>query len=301
MKNILSKTVTLLLFACFILACLISCGQSGVNSKDGATPMIGFNENWWIDGIDTGISAKGADGKDGENGTSIVNAYINEEIHLIIVLSNGSEIDAGYVGVELTPPKKTYTVTFVDFDGTVLKTEGNIGAGGSATPPDTPVREGYAFVGWDKEFSNVTENLTVTAVYSSDFTPAIVISNASAAAGDTNVTVTVSLKNNPGIASLNLNLFYESGLVLESIVYNSSIGGMSQQPQTKDSPVILNWINGSSNSEGDFVFATLSFRVEEGASSGEYEIYVTYDPDNVYDITETNIEFETVSGTITIS
>ena len=57
-----------------------------------------------------------------------------------------------------------YTVTFVDYDGTVLKTE-EVEEGKSATAPNKPTRENYTFSGWDKEFANVTSDLTVTAVY----------------------------------------------------------------------------------------------------------------------------------------
>lgn len=37
----------------------------GKDGKDGAVPIIGGNNNWWIDGVDTGILARGTDGKDG--------------------------------------------------------------------------------------------------------------------------------------------------------------------------------------------------------------------------------------------
>jgi len=57
-----------------------------------------------------------------------------------------------------------YTVIFQDWDGTTLKTE-QVEQGKSATAPATPVREGYTFVGWDKDFSNVQSDLTVTAQY----------------------------------------------------------------------------------------------------------------------------------------
>ena len=58
----------------------------------------------------------------------------------------------------------TYTVKFVDWDGTTLKEE-TVEYGKSATAPENPTREGYNFKGWDKDFSSVKENMTVTAVY----------------------------------------------------------------------------------------------------------------------------------------
>ncbi|MBO4849068.1 MAG: InlB B-repeat-containing protein, partial [Clostridia bacterium] len=61
----------------------------------------------------------------------------------------------------------TYTVTFVDWDGTVLKTQ-TVDYGAAATAPADPARVGYTFTGWDVDFSNVTSNLTVTAQYVQD-------------------------------------------------------------------------------------------------------------------------------------
>ena len=65
----------------------------------------------------------------------------------------------------LNPPTVTqYTVTFKDYDGKVLKTE-TVEKGKSATAPTTPTREGYTFKGWDKSFSNITSDVTITAQY----------------------------------------------------------------------------------------------------------------------------------------
>lgn len=58
-----------------------------------------------------------------------------------------------------------YTVTFLDHDGTTLKTE-TVEYGDDAVPPETPVRSGYSFTGWDGDYTNITGNLTLTALYS---------------------------------------------------------------------------------------------------------------------------------------
>ena len=64
-----------------------------------------------------------------------------------------------------------FTVTFVDWQGNTLKTE-LVNKGGAATAPEAPARTGYTFKGWDKDFSNITEELTVTAEYN----PILVVS-----------------------------------------------------------------------------------------------------------------------------
>ena len=57
-----------------------------------------------------------------------------------------------------------YVVTFFDWDDTVLARVA-VAAGEAATAPEAPVREGYTFIGWDKDFSCVIEDMTVTAQY----------------------------------------------------------------------------------------------------------------------------------------
>ena len=58
----------------------------------------------------------------------------------------------------------SYTVTFVDWNGTVLKTQ-TVEEGSSATAPSNPTRDGYTFIGWSESYTNVTSNLTIMAQY----------------------------------------------------------------------------------------------------------------------------------------
>lgn len=57
-----------------------------------------------------------------------------------------------------------FTVVFTDHDGTELSRQ-HLHPGEDAAAPEEPEREGWNFTGWDKDFTNVSENLTVTAQY----------------------------------------------------------------------------------------------------------------------------------------
>ncbi len=76
-------------------------GKDGADGNDGQTPYIGENGNWWIGDTDTEVKAEGKDGadgndgKDGDTGISITGAYIDQNNHLILTMSNGTTLDAG--------------------------------------------------------------------------------------------------------------------------------------------------------------------------------------------------------------
>ena len=90
----------------------------------------------------------------------IVDAVTAEETGLTLTLENLESEKTVTVEFE----KKTYTVTFIGWENTVLSTQ-VVEHGGSATAPAVPPVEGYAFIGWDLAFTNVVSNLTVTAQY----------------------------------------------------------------------------------------------------------------------------------------
>ena len=159
--------------------------------------------------------------------------------------------------------------------------------------------EGTAVITVSTADGSYTAQCMVTVVANPN-APTICINNETASAGKT-VQVNIALKNNPGIASMKLKVAYdESILTLQQIVYNSAMGGQSQQPQNLTSPVTLNWYNGAANSNGDFVYATLTFLVKDSAQAGETNITVTYDPEDVYNIDFDNINFAVQNGQITI-
>ena len=131
-------------------------------------------------------------------------------------------------------------------------------------------------------------------------TPRIDIENVKASAGK-EVKVKISLKNNPGIASLKLVVTYDPALTLTGIEYGDELGGMAQEPEKLDSPVILNWFNGKANTYGDIVYATLTFTVSENAEAGKkLGITAVYDQDDLYNIDEENIFFAVSDGSVTV-
>lgn len=193
---------------------------------------------------------------------------------------------------------KTCTVTFADYDGSVLKTE-TVKSGESVTPPTNPTRDGYAFIGWDKPIDNIIGDTVITAKYQKLSGPAFVIESVTAHPGDENVAVTISLENNPGIASIGMYVSFDSALTLTNIVYNTSMGGQAVPPQIYTSPAKLTWVSPFADVENDVVFVTLFFNVSENAS-GELPISLKYNANDVYDMTETNISFDVVNNSILI-
>ena len=210
----------------------------------------------------------------------------------------------------------TYTVSYNANGGSGAPAAQIKTAGTALTLSSTkPTRTGYTFKGWATSASGsvayqpgssfaTDANTTLYAVWEKNVSATnaqIVVSSGEAMPGEA-ITVTIALKNNPGIASLKLRVSYGDMLTLTDISYNTAIGGMSQQPQTMASPVTLNWFNGIADSTGDWTFATLTFVVSETAQAGDTaDITVTYNADDVYNIADKNVAFAVVNGTVEVA
>lgn len=72
-------------------------GDTGAPGKDGKDGKDGVNG---LNGQDGRNGADGKDGKDGLDGVGVQNAYIDFDNSLVIVLTNGQEINAGFLSQE---------------------------------------------------------------------------------------------------------------------------------------------------------------------------------------------------------
>lgn len=198
------------------------------------------------------------------------------------------------------PAVTTYTVTFADWDGAVLKTE-TVESGKAATAPADPSRPGYIFTGWDKAFDNITGNLTVTATYTKVTAPTILIGSGSGAAGD-EVEITFDMVNSPELYAMGLKVYFDDS----ALTLVSAESGEAMDAFTYTAPSRLRkgsnfmwYANDPASANGTVL--TLTFKINQGAAAGEYPITMTCDPSNTYDANDNDVNLEFVYGNIAVN
>ncbi len=143
------------------LVTLFACNKSGVADKDGQTKVIVkiqdedgsiYKENVVFSDLFT-LSLQ----KEGYTGR------LYRDADFLKPLTKDSKVKNGdTVYVKWTINK--YTVTFMDGEK-VLATFTNVPHGDTVTAPEVPKKDGKTFSKWDKDFKNITSDLTINAVY----------------------------------------------------------------------------------------------------------------------------------------
>lgn len=87
-----------------------------------------------------------------------------EDADKTIPVTNDSIVDPEVLTLYAKWQIIEYMVRFLDYNGSELKTE-LVPHGSAATPPSNPSRVGYTFTNWDKEYTVITSNLDIKAIY----------------------------------------------------------------------------------------------------------------------------------------
>lgn len=155
------KTMLVCIVLLIGLVTLFACNKSDVADKDGQTKVIVkiqdedgsiYKENVVFSDLFT-LSLQ----KEGYTGR------LYRDADFLKPLTKDSKVKNGdTVYVKWTINK--YTVTFMDGEK-VLETFTNVTHGDTVTAPEVPKKDGKTFIKWDTDFSKVTSDLTINAVY----------------------------------------------------------------------------------------------------------------------------------------
>ena len=158
------KTMLVCIMLLIGLVTLFACNKGNVADKDGQTKVIVkiqdedgsiYKENVVFSDLFT-LSLQ----KEGYTGR------LYRDADFLKPLTKDSKVKNGdTVYVKWTINK--YTVTFMDGEK-VLKAYTNVPHGDTVTAPEVPKKDGKTFSKWDKDFKNITSDLTINAVYDVD-------------------------------------------------------------------------------------------------------------------------------------
>ena len=255
----------------------------------------------------------------------IEKVYIDEDEHLMIVLENGVTIDAGEAKTAVADlekaqakkesgssgenvsskadDKEIYTVTFKDYDGTVLKTE-RVLEGKAVPQPPEPQRDGYAFTGWDKSAVQIYENCIITAQYEKITGFTLQIKNATVSEGSDTAQVEIEVLNNPGLASLAFDVRYDTTLKIKSVAFDSSKVGkaMATAGEPFSNPQRISVVSPTAPMRFNGTVATITFKLPKGLKEGDVaNLAITYENGNIFDADMNNVKTDVIGGKLFIT
>jgi|GEM_PF-2680380 len=143
-------------------------------------------------------------------------------------------------------------------------------------------------------------SLPISLSVRAENTPTIVITSSFAASGDW-VTIPVYIKNNPGICAAKMTIKYdtsklslvsaEKGDIMRSTMFTK--GDIAVMPLTLVFASLANITD-------DGILFNLNFEVLPTTGKGEYDIMLSLNEDDVYNIDEVNVAFEKQNGKIIV-
>ncbi len=182
---------------------------------------------------------------------------------------------------------ETYTVTFVDHNGAVIKTE-TVNKGASATAPAAPTREGFVFDGWDSAFDNVTADITVTVKYKTNV-PTISVQNVAVDKGVNEISFDVLIYSNPGIMNMVLNMdIDDSAFSFKTATKGDTLPSAAftiPGPEQISSPYkfLFDAMTLTDSDKTDGKLFTVVLTVKDITATGEYDINFSYINGNIVD------------------
>lgn len=133
--------------------------------------------------------------------------------------------------------------------------------------------------------------------------PTFTVSSGNGNPGE-DVTLTVDISNNPGICTATIWVHYDKGLKLKSVTDSGLLVGGLFGGDKNANPYGLGW-DDSANFDGDNssngTLATLVFTIDPSAAAGDYNVWVTYNYGDIYNLDFVDFNFETVAGKITVN
>lgn len=150
-------------------------------------------------------------------------------------------------------------------------------------------------------FAMSTMSLSVTA---KTVVPTITLESIEAKKGQ-NVSVKVSIENNPGIWGMDLKIAYDKAALTLTSVDNGDFyqdGEWTKGNLNGDVYILSYEASGFDNiTTQSGILATLNFKVSDTAKAGDYAIKATYKAGDIINVSFDEIDFTVVSGGISIT
>ena len=235
----------------------------------------------------------------------------------------GSYTPTGNVILYAIWEANTYTVVFDANGGTGEPSAQTKTHGVDLTLSSTkPTRDGHTFKGWAESADATTtkyqpgdtytadKSITLYAVWQKNESPepdggVICVGSTTGRAGDA-VDIAISLKDNPGVISMLLNVNYDNSvLTLTGYTDEGKLGTEYHNKNYSIMPYVLSWADDTATTDNTYTgtIVTLHFKISDNAAEGNYPITISYSSDDsdIYNSDWETVEFSIENGSVTVS